>query len=181
MRTIKFKLKNGKTVIIRRIRAKDYEDVMKFLEKFSSGPGAKWTNQYKGQPKKDYERSVAMYESDDSLFIGVWDGDEIVATTNISKMMAHHPYYARTAQTGTTVLEEYTSQGIGNKLKQLTEKWAKENDIHKLEATVRDKNIRSIGNLLKNGYEIVGILHDTAYIDGQWYNEYIMEKILESR
>lgn len=181
MRPIYFKLKNGKTVKIRRINANDYDDFMKFLKKFTAGPGAKWTYQYKGQPDKDYEKSIAMYESPDNLFLGVWDGNELVATTNISKIRPKHPYYARAATTGTTILEKYTSNGIGTKLKQLTEKWAIENNIHKLEATVREKNIRSICNLLKNGYEIVGMLHDTAFIDGQWHNEYIMEKILEKR
>ena len=49
--------------------------------------------------------------------------------------------------------------------------------IHKLETTAHQKNIRSIGNLLKNGYE----MHDTVFIDDQWHNEYIMEKILDNR
>ena len=50
-RAIKFKLKNGKVVTIRRIRGTDYDAVMKYLEKFTRGPGAKWTWQYAGQPK----------------------------------------------------------------------------------------------------------------------------------
>ena len=36
-----------------------------------------------------------------------------------------------------------------------------------------------VGNLLKNGYEIVGILHDVAFINGEWYHQYNLEKILE--
>jgi len=42
-----------------------------------------------------------------------------------------------------------------------------------------NKKCVSLGNLLKQGYEIVGILHDTAFIDGKWHHEYILEKILE--
>ena len=57
-RAIKFKLKNGKIVTIRRIRGTDYEDVMKYLDKFSRGAGAKWTWQYAGQPKKNKEQSL---------------------------------------------------------------------------------------------------------------------------
>ncbi len=34
-RAIKFKLKNGKVVTIRRIRGTDYDDMMKYLEKFT--------------------------------------------------------------------------------------------------------------------------------------------------
>ena len=66
-RDINFKMNNGKTVIIRRIRGKDYEDVMKFMDKFSRDIGAVQTNQYAGQPKKDKEKSVSLYESNDTL------------------------------------------------------------------------------------------------------------------
>ena len=81
--------------------------------------------------------------------------------------------------TATTMLEQYTSNGLGTKFKQIIEKWAFENGVHKLESGVRHKNIRSLGNLLNQGWEIVGILHDTAFIDGEWHHEYILEKILE--
>ena len=93
--------------------------------------------------------------------------------------MPEHPYSGRVAESGTTMLEKYTSNGLGTKFKQIVGKWASENNVHKLQTEVRHKNTRSLGNLLKQGYEIVGILHDTALIDGEWHHEYILEKILE--
>ena len=42
-RAIKFKLKNGKVVTIRRLKPEDYDADMKFLEEFAKGPSAKWT------------------------------------------------------------------------------------------------------------------------------------------
>ena len=178
-RAIKFKLKNGKVVTIRRLRGTDYDAMMHFLDKFSRGPGAQWTHHYAGQPKKNREKSIALYDSDDCLFIAAWDDGQIVGTASIFKVRPGHPYCARAAVTGTAILEKYTSNGLGNKFKQIIEKWARENNIHKLEATVRHGNIRSIGNLLKNGYQIVGIMHDTAFVDGEWQHSYAMEKILE--
>ena len=53
--------------------------------------------------------------------------------------------------------------------------WAQENNVHKLQPEVRHKNTRSLGNLLKQRYEVVGILHDTAFIDGEWHHEYILD------
>lgn len=81
--------------------------------------------------------------------------------------------------TATSILEKYTSNGLGAKIRSIIEKWAYENGVHKLEAETFLKNTRSIGNLLKSGYEIVGISHDAAFIDGEWHHEYILEKILE--
>ena len=52
-RAIKFKLKNGRVVTIRRLVATDYDAQMKFMEKFTLGPGAVQTMQYRGQPKKN--------------------------------------------------------------------------------------------------------------------------------
>ena len=51
-RAIKFKLKNGKFITIRRTRGADYDAVMKFMEKFTHDVGAIQTFQYAGQPKK---------------------------------------------------------------------------------------------------------------------------------
>jgi len=178
-RAIQFKLKNGKTVTIRRTRGYDYEAQMKFMEKFSKDPGAFNTWQYAGQPKKDKEKSIKMYESNDCLFVSVWDGNNIIAMGNIEKYHAGHPYSGRSAGVAVSVLQKYTHNGIGSKLLEIFEKWAHENNIHVLYAGVRHTNLPSLGNCMKHGYEITGIKHDSAYINGKWIHEYILEKIIE--
>ena len=178
-RAIKFKLKNGKVVTIRRLKPDDYDALAKFLEEFAKGPGAKWTWQYPGRPLPPREKAAKDWTNENSLFIVAFDGNKIIGSANIMKRMPDHPYSGRMATTGTTILEKYTSNGLGTKFKQIIDKWAKENNIHKLQAKVRHKNVRSLGNLIKNGYEIVGITHDAVCIDGEWHHEYILEKILE--
>jgi len=177
-RTIKFKLKNGKVVAIRRLKPDDYDAYMKFFKEFSSGPGAKWTWNYPGRPRKK-EKMVEGWSDNNHLFIAAFDGNKIVGTASIHKKMPEHPWSGRTATTGTAILEKYTSNGLGNKFKQIIDKWARENNVHKLQGEVSHKNIRSLNNILKQGYEIVGILHDTKFVDGEWQHEYIVEKILE--
>ena len=59
------------------------------------------------------------------------------------------------------------------------EKWARENGVHKLEAEVFHKNVRSLGNLIKNGYTIVGIKREAAIVDKKWMHIYVLEKILD--
>ena len=179
-RAIKFKLKNGKVVTIRRIRGTDYDAMMKFFDKFVRDPGVKYTSQYLGQPKKNKESCIKMYDSPNNLFLGAWDGDELIGESTITKIAPDNPKYrGLTGETGSIILNKYTSQGLGGKLKTIIEKWARENDVHVLQSGIRHKNVRSLGNLLKQGWEIVGILHDTAFIDGEWHHEYLLEKILE--
>lgn len=178
-RAIQFKLKNGKVVTIRRLKPDDYDAFMKYIKEFSKGPGAKWTWQYPGRPMPPKERAAKDWTSEDCLFIAAFECNRIIGMANIVKKMSGHPYSGRVATTGTTMLEKYTSNGLGTKFKQIIGKWAQENNIHKLQTEVRHKNVRSLGNLLKQGYEIVGILHDTACIDGEWHHEYVLEKILE--
>ena len=74
-RAIKFKLKNGKVVTIRRLVAADYETQMKFVEKFTRGPGAVQTMQYRGQPKKDKAITIRHYEN--NFVIGAFDADDL--------------------------------------------------------------------------------------------------------
>jgi RimJ/RimL family protein N-acetyltransferase len=179
-RSIKFKLKNGKVVTIRRIRGTDYDAMMKFFDKFVKGNGAKLTTQYPGQPKKNKESSMKMYDSPNNLFVGAFDGDNLIGESTITKIAPENPKFrGLTGETGSVILDKYTSNGLGGKLKTIVEKWARENGVHKLYAEVFHKNIRSLNNLMKHGYNIVGIKHDAAIVDNEWVHIYILEKILE--
>lgn len=179
MDTIILELKNGKKIKIRQICGTDYDDAMCFFAKFSCDSGAKWTYQYANQPAKDRERTIKMYENPNSMFIAAWDNNAIVGMASVTKILPKHPYSGRVADVGITILEEYTSNGLGNKLLQVIEQWSTNNRVHKLEANIRHKNMRSIGLFLKNGYTIVGLKHDTAFINNEWHHEYIVEKVIE--
>ena len=113
---MKITLKDGSKATLRRIRGKDYEEVMTFLDKFSRGKGAKWTNQYPGQPKKDKERSIQKYESDEDLFLGIWNDKELIAEGSISASGFNHPWKVPVAVFGLSILEKYTSLGLGTVL-----------------------------------------------------------------
>ena len=177
---MKITLKNGKIVTLRRIRGKDYEEVMAFLDKFSRGKGAIWTNQYPGQPKKDKEKSVQYYESDDRLFLGVWDDKEMIAEGSISITKLDHPWSVPQAGFGLSILEKYTSLGLGTRMLKELEKWAVKKKAHRIKATVRHNNKRGIGLYLKLGYQIEGIARETAFFNNEWQHEYYLGKILPS-
>jgi len=175
----KITLKNGQTVTLKRIRAKDYEEVMTFLDKFSRGKGAIWTHQYPNQPKKDKEESIRHYESDDELLLGIWNDNEIIAEASIELRKLNDPWSVKQASFGVCMLEEYTSLGLGTLLLKELEKWAIKRKIHRIFSTVRHNNKRAIGLYLKMGYQIEGMARETAFFDNQWQHEYYLGKIIK--
>ncbi len=178
-RAIKFKLKNGKTVTIRRIRAADYDICMKYMAKFSRDPGALQTNQYPGQPKKDKEMSIKMYESNTRLFIGAFDGKDVIGMASIGRQNPDHPYQQGIrAGIGFSILKKYTHNGLGTKMLQILEKWARENGVRMLYADIRHLNIPSIATFIKSGFLITGLQRNVDIVNGKFIHRYAVEKDL---
>ncbi|WP_313344063.1 GNAT family N-acetyltransferase [Sedimentibacter sp.] len=76
------------------------------------------------------------------------------------------------------LLNEYSNQGIGYSLYQNIIKWANECNIKKLELSVITDNKIAIYLYRKFGFEIEGTRKMAALIDGKYYDEYYMAKIL---
>lgn len=173
-----FKLKNGETVLIRQIRAADYDRVMEYLERFSQTPSAIWTYQYPGQPRKDKEKSVKAYEDPNQFFLGIFDGETLVGLSQIGFIRPDHPWGCKNTSFGISMLEDYTGQGIGYRLMTLMEQWARAKGAHRISDHVRQKNIRALRLYLKCGFEIEGLARENAFINGEWHNTYHIGKIL---
>ena len=151
-RAVNFKLRNGKTVVIRRLRDIDYESVKKYYTEFYKGPGAKMVFEYPGAPVETKEHMVRKWENKNNLCIAAFDGNKVVGCAQICKVMPDNPYSGRNAITGITILEKYTSNGLGTKFITLIEKWARENDVHKISAGTFHKNARSIALYLHRSH-----------------------------
>ena len=178
MQEEKFTLKNGKTVTIRRMHATDYDAAMTFLTQFSTENI--FTNQYPGQPLKNREECEKLYEREDNYFIAAFEDDgRLVGMTNFVISRPGHPWSGRNCGFGISILEEYCSQGLGMRLMQLLETEARAKNMHRIYGTVRALNRRAIALYLKCGFTIDGLSKETAFINGQWHDEYYISKILE--
>ena len=105
-RAVKFKLKNGKDVVIKPLQVGNYDALMKYFDKFSHDVGAIQTTAYPGRPKMSKEQFEKMYSGNERLGIAVWDGDKIIGDAMIGKDRPNHPYYqGRTAGIGITMLK----------------------------------------------------------------------------
>lgn len=173
-----FLLKNDETVVIRQIKAADYDVIMDFLEEMSLQDT--FTNQYPGQPKKDRESSIKQYENPNNLFLMVeLANNKVVGVSNISIAKPNHPIVGRNAGFGISILSSHQGVGLGTKLMQMMEDWARERNMHRIEGKVRTYNPKAISLYLKQGFYIEGRHLEASFIEGKWCDEYSIAKILE--
>lgn len=78
------------------------------------------------------------------------------------------------------ILEEYRGKGIGTRLFKRLDQWAARCHMTRLELTVVTENEPGIALYKKSGFEIEGIKRNSLKIDGEYYNEYFMAKLVES-
>ena len=89
--------------------------------------------------------------------------------------------YKRNRQTAyiiTGILRGFTSQGIGTKLFEEMEQWAKRKDIHRLELNVVAHNEAALALYRKMGFEIEGKKKHSLLINNTYADEYWMAKLL---
>jgi RimJ/RimL family protein N-acetyltransferase len=87
----------------------------------------------------------------------------------------------RTVEVVVAVLQAFWGQGIGTRLFEELERWARQHGIHRLELTVMVHNERAIRLHRKMGFEIEGRRRDALVVDGEYVDEYAMAKLLSDR
>jgi RimJ/RimL family protein N-acetyltransferase len=76
------------------------------------------------------------------------------------------------------ILKEYRGQGVGTRLFEVVSEWAVNHQLSRLELTVVTKNEAGVALYKKNGFEIEGTKVNSLYIDGEFFSEYYMAKLL---
>ena len=76
------------------------------------------------------------------------------------------------------IKEAYQGQGIGRKFFAMTDKWARDNDIIRLELTVECDNVNAISLYEKCGFKKEGLREKSMKVDGVFVDEYYMSKII---
>ena len=72
----------------------------------------------------------------------------------------------------------FTNQGIGTRLFQTCEAWARQRGLHRLELTVMTHNHLGIALYQKMGFEIEGTASDALLVDGNYVDLHYMSKLL---
>ncbi len=171
---IEITLKNGNKVQVRLVEPSDYENVQTYIEQLATENIC--TMQYPGKPRPSEE---SFCESIKKSWLNVIvDKDRVVGIVSAHKRKDGHPWCGHTCSFGIHMLKEYQGQGMGRALMEYMENWAKDNGIIRIEAEVRETNIGAMTLYQKMGYKIEGRMEKRAFINGKWYDEYIIGKII---
>ncbi|EWG13004.1 GNAT family N-acetyltransferase [Cytobacillus firmus] len=76
------------------------------------------------------------------------------------------------------ILREHRGQGIGTKLFEELDRWARKHDIHRLELTAVIHNQAGVALYKKAGFQIEGTKKHSLIINGELVDEYYMGKLL---
>lgn len=76
------------------------------------------------------------------------------------------------------ISEKSRGAGVGTKLFERLEEWAKETNITRLELTVMVHNRAGLGLYQKRGFKIEGIKKNSLMVDGKYIDEYYMAKLI---
>ena len=89
--------------------------------------------------------------------------------------------YQRNAHSAYLVMgirQSFFRRGIGMALFSELEKWAQENQVHRLELTVMAHNAAAIGLYKKMGFSVEGDKRHSLRVKGRWVDEYYMARLL---
>lgn len=161
---------------IRRMQAKDAQAFIKLLDQTD-----KETDFMMQEPG---ERKVNPFQ----LSMGIASGVQVVFLAEKEEEIVGHLaafyLYGRGSRVkhvvhiGISVLQAHWGQGLGTRLFQAMEEWAKEAGIVRLELSVMTHNERGIALYKKMGFDIEGTKKASICVKGQYVDEYLMSKIL---
>ncbi len=141
--------------------------------------------------KIDQETKFMMFEPDerqfdenlitsyltnkDDLFVGAFSEHEIVGILSAKRGSFRRIRHSAYIVIG--IRQAFQRQGIGSKLFDKLDEWARKNQLKRLELTVEVSNTPAINLYEKQGFSIEGIKRKTMLVDGEFVDEYMMAKL----
>lgn len=163
---------------IREISIKDVENFIKLLSKIYDESDYTLYNLGEYTPSissvSDHlERIITSPRS--TIYVAEQD-DQLVAyafvTTEDYERTRHQAFIT------IGVKQLYQKHGIGLALINAVEAWSINHNIRRIEASVVPENVRAVELFKGANFNIEGELKDKLFIDGTYYSQYIMAKLL---
>ena len=185
----KFKLKDGRFVVIKRLSKSDYEinNNYEFVHKWLRKVSKFLAKEFKEENLEKDKRELYNILSDDktSFFIGALFENEIMASASLKL----NPFNEKESHIGTwgiAIHPDFQNQGLGLKLLTLLENIAKEKGLKKLEAEYYDGNksaeilyLEKMKYTVEGRKKYTGLLNDGTYVDKILIGK-IIDKTLKS-
>lgn len=164
-------------MVIREINEKDAENFLNMLKKLDTEtknmmyePGERKTT------VDGMKANIKNILSSNSLTLVAEENGQIVGFLSAGRGFANRIKHSAYIVIG--ILNAYTGRGIGTRLFEQMEKWAKESGITRLELTVMVHNEGGKRLYEKMGFRKEGIKERALIVDGKYVDEYYMAKLL---
>lgn len=173
---MEYKLKNGKTVIIREPNIKDAQAIINIIKTADSETKFLSRNPHEFNTTVNQEEIFIKNlhkDNNKKLYIAEYDNN-IIGTCSVGLVSTQERYRHR-AEVTFVILKDYCGIGIGGKLMQNCINWCMTKNITQIELDVVTNNDRAI-NMYKNfGFKKVGIIPKAMqYPDGSFADKQIM-------
>lgn len=104
--------------------------------------------------------------------------EDAVAGYGLLKRYSDRGGYRYAGETSVYVRRNRTDQGLGTRMQERLLERAQTYDYHHLVAKLWAGNERSRALHRKVGYDLVGVQQEIGYVDGEWHDVAIMQKVL---
>ena len=126
--------------------------------------------------EQQIEQIRAVRASDNKLVLVAEHEGQLVGYLGAMGGTFHRNHHSAHIFVG--ILEAFTGQGLGRRLLEETERWARRQGLHRLELTVMRHNARALALYQKMGFEIEGTKRDSLQVEGVYVDEICMAKLL---
>jgi len=126
--------------------------------------------------EKEQQIIEGFLESKDRFMISAFLGEKVVG--NIGFASLGMGFQKTSARFGMGIEKPYQGLGIGKALLEEALAFGKELGFHRVELTVRAYNFKAIQMYEKFEFQKVGLLKEVSFIDDQFVDEYMYQRIL---
>ena len=161
---------------IRLIELSDAEEFVKFYDKLIRETDYLLpTVEESSKTVEQQENSIKKCGDYKQVFVAT-EGNKIVGFMGISRSPMSKVKHIANFAIG--VLTNYRKQGIASKLLSFAENWLKEKGVKRIEMTVIAENTPALACYEKNGYKREGIREKSISMNGKFYDELFMAKVI---
>jgi RimJ/RimL family protein N-acetyltransferase len=176
-------LKNGKVLILKSPQPEHAQILLDYLIRFfhqsyrnMNHPKNHWDN----YPVEEEAKILNDFsKSPTNFMISAFDGSKVVG--NIGCFAMGGEFLKFNIRIGMGLETEFHNLGLGTALLNYAIEVSKQNKAHRLELTVRTFNQAGIALYEKVGFRRIGLLKETAFIDGEFCDEYMYEMIIGNK
>jgi RimJ/RimL family protein N-acetyltransferase len=125
---------------------------------------------------EEMKYNIANINASNSLMLIAEDKETVVGFLSADRGFANRIKHSAYIVIG--ILKSYRGKKIGTNLLEELVNWALDNEITRLELTVLTHNEGAISLYKDMGFKIEGVKEKSLIIDGKYFDEYYMAKLL---